>query len=304
VVFFLHTDEDEGFGAARTAIEDPLTGLRAALQETTDEGSLRERLLALAPALGFALGEQRGRLGGPLFRLTLRQPVPARRLCQVMGWERAYATSGDAHLSMWHIGLWSGDLDRWGGPRIATHFPHVGAWSVRPRLDGRPKGDLPGLASGGASAYDLRTYPASVASIDIEPWDPRVQGPETIEIPKTATAPQYAASRAVIKGWVESVKGLGAPQFAEAELPDMRVFVAWNIPTSGLNETYYWIYCLGIAGWKLKQSSSFLPSRDQVHSAAVDAAEKEVRFLGAGGKIERRVPIGMCKWSPLLRPQW
>jgi hypothetical protein len=52
------------------------------------------------------------------------------------------------------------------------------------------------------------------------------------------------------------------------------------------------------------KSSSFVPSRDQIHTAEIDAAEREVRFLGAGGKVERRVPIGMCKWSPLQRPQW
>ena len=267
--------------AARAASEaEPVGGLRAALEQSTGEKELRARLQAVAKDLGAKLGEQPARKGRRSFELTLATPVSARDLAAAMGWERPYAISGDVEQTSWSLDLWTGDIDDRYGPRIAVHAPHVGKWAVEPRMEKRPEGDLPRVSAGAAPAYDLQTYEGRVVALGIEWWSAGWQQPESIPIPGGPRPPRSAGSRTELRGWIEQHKGYGAPDYAESELPDMRVFVAWNIPTSGINTTYSWVYCLQESGWLLFAASQFQPHQDQVHRAEIDDAKREVRSLG------------------------
>ena len=80
-------------------------------------------------------------------------------------------------------------------------------------------------------------------------------------------APRSAAKVDEIEAWVELHKGLGSPDFLEAHVRDLHVFAAWNIPTSGLNTTYYWVYCRRGGAWTLLKASSFQPAEDQTRYA-------------------------------------
>jgi len=78
----------------------------------------------------------------------------------------------------------------------------------------------------------------------------------------------------------------------------MRVFAAWNIPTSGFNGTDFWVYCLQEnMGWSLLVSSRFTPPEDQAHSVEVDPEHHELRFLGRDGKVYYRVSVAGCRWT-------
>jgi|GEM_PF-6471662 len=285
--------------AACARAPDPLLALRQAIEQSPDESTLRTRLKTLAPSLGFKLSEQPAREGRTSFTLTLAAPVPAQRLSKAFGWQRPYASSGDAHQSSWSLWLWSGDIDGRYGPRMADHAPHVGVWAVSPSLDGRPPGDLPKLVSGASPAYDLTVYRANVTWLTIELWSAGWQFAETMELPATETAPPWSPNRALLKAWFEDHKGLGAPRYLDSSQSDMRVFAVWNIPTSGLNVTDFSVYCLEeiATGWHLLVSSRFTPPEDQAHTAEIDPEHHELRFLGRDGKVYHRVSVAGCRWT-------
>ncbi|HET9768774.1 MAG TPA: hypothetical protein VFS60_18150, partial [Thermoanaerobaculia bacterium] len=221
-----------------------LRELRDLLQQVHDEAALRPRLHEVALRLGASFSEREAREGRRAFRLTFTWPLPARSLIAAMGWQRPYAVSGDAHQSGWNLRLWTGDVDDRQGPRIATHTPHVGAWAVDASLDDRPAGELPRLASGGSPAYDLaQGYSADVTSLAVELWSDDWQVPDRMPAETGDGAPKLALDDAPIRAWIEAQKGFGYPRYFDsaAAARDMRVLAAWNIPTSGVNWTDFWI---------------------------------------------------------------
>lgn len=276
-----------------------MTELRAALEQQHDEASLRPPLRPLALQLGGSFSEREAREGRRAFRITLIDPIPARRLIAAMGWERPYAVAGDTHQNVWSLRLWTGDVDDRSGARIATHTPHVGAWAVDASLAGRPKGELSRLSSGGSPAYDLlRGDDTSVVSILIEPWSEGSQAADRMKEPQGDAAPTFVLDKKQIEDWLEKNKALGYPRYFDSEgaAPDMRVLAAWNIPYSGLNWTDFWVYCLApTSGWTLLESGYFRPLEDQAHGAVLDEATAEVRFLGRDGTVYHRVPVDGCK---------
>jgi hypothetical protein len=107
-------------------------------------------------------------------------------------------------------------------------------------------------------------------------------------------APRTAAKVDEIKAWVELHKGLGSPDFLEAHVRDLHVFAAWNIPTSGLNTTYYWVYCRRAGAWTLLKASSFQPAEDQTRYALVDPVKRELRFVGPKEENFETVSVAAC----------
>jgi len=278
------------------AVAEPLSSLRQALDRAKSEAALRKDLARLAPALGAELSEQEVREGRREFTLRLGKPLPARSVIAALDLARPYAVSGDVHQESWEIGLWTVDIDDRYGPKIGTHAPHLGAWAVDVELVDRPQAELPTITAGAAPAYDLTALDAEVAEFRIELWSDWQQL-ERIEAADTPTAPKSALGRQEIRTWIDRHKGYGAPLEAETERPDMRVFVAWNIPWSGRNQTSFWIYCLQDSGWLLETESTFEPSHDQAHRAVFDAASDEVHFLDADGAVLHRESIAGCRWS-------
>lgn len=148
--------------------------------------------------------------------------------------------------------------------------------------------------------FNERVYADLFLTPRSDPWL-GLAAPETF-MALEPTAPQQAASTDVIKGWVESQKGLGSPEYLDSVQKDMRVFVAWNIPTSGFNGTDFWVYCqpdaISKSKWHLEVSSQFVPAGDQAHSAVVVPALHELRFLGKDGQIYHRVSLASCVAQP------
>lgn len=292
---------------------DPsLSMLREAIEQSSDDTELRSRLQELAPVVGFTLSEQEGRLReeGRRFTLTFDTPLPARELSQVMGWERAYAAPYyGAHGCDWKLYLWASDFEDRGTTHIVTQSPRVGAWILGLVLDGPPQGELPELSAGGSPPYDLiQTYTANVTAVDLERWVGAWHPPEAIEVPealvvpenappwKTDRPPRRADSTAEITGWIEARKGYGYPRYADVSHDGNRVFAAWNIPTSGFNATYYWVYCPhDVSGWQLVDAGTFVPSAEPAQSAVLDPERDELRFVGRHGQTYHRVSVRGCK---------
>jgi len=112
-------------------------------------------------------------------------------------------------------------------------------------------------------------------------------------------APRTAATVGEIKDWQEANRGFGYPSYLEADLPGLRrLFVAWDIPTSGLNITYYWIYCRRGGVWTLLEHSSFQPAEDQTHHVEVDSFAREVRFVGPRRAVDKTVSVAACTQKP------
>lgn len=129
----------------------------------------------------------------------------------------------------------------------------------------------------------------------------QTRGDTSLRRPPDDGAPTFAADDASIRAWIDVHKGFGAPQYFDSATasPDMRVLAAWNIPTSGVNYTNFWVYCqVPTGGWKLLDSGWFQPSEDQAHSAVLDEKAAEVRFLGKDGAVYHRVPVAGCKQKP------
>ena len=146
-------------------MEINLVALRDALTGTLTVPELR----AAAAALGLTSAEQTayGAQSYPYTVLTFPEPISVSALCEAMGWARPYALSGDVEQRRWHIQLWAGDLADPYAQRIATRRPEVAPWAVTPWLAGRPAGPLPGVVAGASPAYDLATYSASVAALEL-----------------------------------------------------------------------------------------------------------------------------------------
>lgn len=124
---------------------------------------------------------------------------------------------------------------------------------------------------------------------------PRIAAP--LSRPPDDGAPAFAADEAAIRAWIEARKGYGAPQYFDSATAsvDMRVLAAWNIPTSGVNYTDFWVYCQVPGGWKLFDSGWFQPPEDQAHSAVLDGKTAEVRFLGEDDAVYHRVSVEGCR---------
>jgi hypothetical protein len=106
---------------------------------------------------------------------------------------------------------------------------------------------------------------------------------------------ESAATTQEIKSWVEARKVFGFPQYVEARLVNLEVFVIWNIPTSGWNGTDYWVYCRSErAFWSLIEGSWFQPKVDMAHSVLVDPQRRTVTFLGPDGETFKTVSVQAC----------
>ena len=146
-------------------MEIDLDELRDALTQTHRV----PELCAAAVALGLSAAEQTvyGARSYQYARLTFPEPIPASALCEAMGWARPYVLSADVEQRRWHVQLWAGNLVDPYAQRIHTRTPEAGLWSVTAWLTGRPTGPLPGVVAGASPAYDLATYPASVAALEV-----------------------------------------------------------------------------------------------------------------------------------------
>lgn len=80
---------------------------------------------------------------------------------------RPYAIATDPHQLSWRVVLYQQQVADPNGSRIATAPITFGSWTVTPRLEGRPAGDMPDVVSGAAPAYDLTRYPARVVGLEI-----------------------------------------------------------------------------------------------------------------------------------------
>lgn len=144
-----------------------------ALREALAQAQTLPELSAAASALGLGVAEQQVFGSQPYHYVTLSfsAPIPAGTLCTAMAWTRPYAVSGDVSQRRWHIRLWASDLADPYGPRIHTVLPTIGVWSISAWLTDRPAGELPGVAAGASPAYDLTTYPAEVAALELRHAD-------------------------------------------------------------------------------------------------------------------------------------
>ncbi|CAN5690898.1 hypothetical protein BH11MYX1_BH11MYX1_32870 [soil metagenome] len=97
----------------------------------------------------------------------------------VQSWKLAhpYALAMDVHQQSWIIELFDRAVEDPHNKRVALKATTFGAWTVRLRLEGRPKGVLPKVVAGASPAYDLATYPARVVGIDIEEVRPPATAP-------------------------------------------------------------------------------------------------------------------------------
>ena len=107
----------------------------------------------------------------PLPRVTLEvdPPAEARELCAAWSIARPVAVSPDVHQHMWQIIVAGVELPDPYARRIAANPITAGRWSVTPRLDARPAGELPGVVSGASPAYDVRERGGAVRWIEIAP---------------------------------------------------------------------------------------------------------------------------------------
>ena len=156
------------------------------------------------------------------------------------------------------------------------------------------------LASTPAARAEAQPQPDPPRALAVEPRADECQVPDCMPADDGDTAPKFALDDAPIRAWIEAHKGFGAPDYFDsaAAAPDVRVLVAWNIPTSGVNGTDFWIYCRAeTAGWTLLESGYFQPREDQAHSTVLDTKTDEVRFLGRDGEVYHRVSVTGCRWK-------
>jgi hypothetical protein len=246
---------------------------------------------AAAASLAFALG------CGMIDRLT--GVADARDL-------HASGVAAEAEvLSLWDTGI------------TVNHDPVIGLRvEVRP-VDGPPYQAT--IAKSLVSRLDVpRFQPGQVVPVRVDPRNPArvaidVYGEGAAAADRAAAkarpsgeprsgdrsrdeAPRSAAGVQEIKDWVEKGKGFGRPNYLHADLAGLaEVFVAWNIPTSGVSLTYYWIYCRRGASWTLLEAASFQPTDDQTRYAFVDPFAREVRFVGPHRKLFKTVSVAACQ---------
>ena len=146
-----------------------LSQLKDALIQAQTLPDVQAAIQKLTSELGLTYDEHSvfGRHNYRYARLAFAAPVAAAPFCEAMGWQRPYALSTDVHQTRWTIQLWMTDLDDAYRPRIHTRYPTVGHWAVIPQLTGRPQGTLPALHAGASPAYDLQTYTADIAVIEV-----------------------------------------------------------------------------------------------------------------------------------------
>lgn len=157
-----------------------------------------------------------------------------------------------------------------------------------PRNPARVAIDLYGEGPAPEPADAGDALPASAPASEV-----RLRGRGLGPVPRTAAAVEE------IKDWMEANRVFGYPSYLEADLPGLRrLFVIWNIPTSGLNVTDYWIYCRRSGAWTLLEASQFQPAEDQTHYAAVDSFDLEVRFFGPRGQLSKTVSVASCTQKP------
>lgn len=204
---------------------------------------------------------------------------------------RASGVAAEAEvLSLWDTGI------------TVNEDPVIGL-----RVEVRPAGRPPYPATiekSLVSRLDVPWYqPGRVIPLRFDPRNPArvavdVYGPPPGTRPRDE-APRSAATVEEIRDWMEASRGLGRPSYLEAHFSGLRrVFVTWNIPISGLNITYYSIYCRRSGTWTLLESSWFQPAEDQTHYVVIDPFELEVRFVGPRGAVGKTVSLATCVKKP------
>ena len=149
-----------------------LKQLRDAIESATSEAEIGAAVEALAPEFGL-LNQQVAVLEppgpGPYAILIFTPPVDARAFCYAMGWERAYASSGDVHQESWSVRVRTPDLEELYPGHVPTVDPELGIWIVKAYLAARPSGDVK-FFIGPSAAYDLNVDSASVARVVLQGW--------------------------------------------------------------------------------------------------------------------------------------
>lgn len=156
------------FGGCGTASAAPtLDGFLADLpSELAAAGSADQVRAVVASAPGEVSPSDTGVDGALNLRLQF-PPQDAGWLVTTWRLARPYAIATDPHQLSWRMVLYQQQVADPNGSRIATVPIVFGRWTVTPRLDGRPAGDVPDVVSGAAPAYDLTRYPARVVGLDV-----------------------------------------------------------------------------------------------------------------------------------------
>jgi hypothetical protein len=81
--------------------------------------------------------------------------VTAEQFAQWLLLKEAYVVSSDAHQASWAVQVKVSDVDDLYQTRIHVTRPIVGPWELRIRVEGRPRGPLPGIVAGASPAYPI-----------------------------------------------------------------------------------------------------------------------------------------------------
>ncbi len=143
-------------------------------------GLLAATLPPMDSGIDRALAAGSMRFGGrvlrsPLPSVTLRlaSGVDAVGLADAWGIEAPIAVSGDVHQATWRIAMRGRALPDLGTRLIEVEDIVIGSWAVTALLQGRPRGDLPGVSAGASPVYDLRERGGMVRAIFVERVTPR-----------------------------------------------------------------------------------------------------------------------------------
>src|ERR1700741_3879553 len=104
--------------------------------------------------------------------------------------------------------------------------------------------------------------------------------------------PTQFVSLADFRTWMEKNKGFGSPQYVEAKLIGLHVFVAWNCPFSGRNGTYVWAYINSAktGRWQLLDSS-FLERPEPLSYAYIDGHSESLQYVGTSGAVLKSLSL-------------
>lgn len=178
-----------------------LKQLRDAIESATSVAEIGAAVEALAPEFGLLnqhVAVQEPPAPGPYAILLFTPPVDARAFCYAMGWEHAYASSGDVHQESWSVRVRTPDLEELYPGHVPTADPELGIWIVRAKLAARPYGDAK-FYIGPSAAYDLNVDSATVAQVSLQGWRRDWAVPPAQTSRDTRPGPRWMA---LVRSWL------------------------------------------------------------------------------------------------------